>query len=180
MPFPGPSSSSLTRRLLGPLLLVGLLCVGAGTWLTQRHLEEILREQMQARALALATAVVTAGEVSTTPVDFQRFVSAIGWERQVVLATVIAGSPPRVIASTNAGSIGQRWHELRDPAGEAVREALATPESARFLEDGEHRTSCDRCCSRPARGGRPPSPPQCWSASTPGRCPRCITRRCAA
>jgi signal transduction histidine kinase/CheY-like chemotaxis protein len=111
-----PTAPGLRRKLMLPLMAGGLAMMALaaiGTrWLVHGDLERNALE----RALALAHAVEFAAETLHSNADLQRFVSAIGAERDIELISVSAGEPPEIVASSRSAWIGQRLAALPDHA----------------------------------------------------------------
>ena len=87
----------MSFKILGPLLLAGLVVSGGVAWLTEQNLSRTLGEQMVGRAQMLATAVNCGTGTLSDPVERVRFINALGGQPDIRLIVVAGGKPLRVI-----------------------------------------------------------------------------------
>ncbi len=117
-----PVSRSLRRKLLLPLLLLGVVLAAATAWGIYAQFQNQMVGRVRMRAEMVAHAVNYAAESISTPGELQRLVTAIGAEEEVNQIVVVGGRPPRVLASTRSAWLGVALGEL--PAA-GVAEGLA-------------------------------------------------------
>lgn len=99
--------SSLTRRVIPPLLLVALSLAAWDVWVASRHVRSELAEEHERRAQAVATNIDALLDVIDRPEQLQRAVAALGTERDVLSIRITAGDPARIVASTRFAEIGR-------------------------------------------------------------------------
>ncbi len=97
---------SLGFKLMVPLLLAGSLLAGLVAWLNHRVVERRLEEDGVKRGLSVAHAVALAAANSSHAADLQRFILALGAEPEIDRIVLASGTPPRIIASTQADWVG--------------------------------------------------------------------------
>ncbi len=81
-------------------------------WLNHRLVERYLEESGSTRAIAMAHAIALAAETSSSAVDLQRYVSALGAEPDFDGIVIVAGEPPIVLASTHNEWVGRPLDQM--------------------------------------------------------------------
>ncbi|MGD9692572.1 MAG: PAS domain S-box protein [Phycisphaerales bacterium] len=105
----------LPRRIL-PLLLLAALCTTA--WelhSTKQSLTDEFNLERLRRADAIAAIINASADVVDHPEKLQRIVAALGAERDVHAIWIIAGDPPRVVASTRFADVSAPATALAPP-----------------------------------------------------------------
>ena len=91
---------SLKSKLLLPLLLAGTVLCLVVLWSIHLTFQDSLTDKLRQRAELVANIVNYAAESISHRGELQRIVTAIGADKDVLEIVVVAGNPPRVIAST--------------------------------------------------------------------------------
>lgn len=110
--------NSLHLKLLVPMLCGGLFLAAIALQVTFRWADLVLEQRLQAHARLVANAVDHAAQALGHEEDLRRYVFAIGAEQDVNDIVLVAGDPPRVIASTTSARIGELLSSL--PEGDGV------------------------------------------------------------
>lgn len=119
---------SLSAKVVGPLALAVLATVGFVQWQSVRNEDADLERLARARGAAVMAGL--AREAATAPTAIQGLVAAAVARGDVVEATIAAGSPPAVAASS---SPGERKLDLDVLPDDEVRTDLL----AALADDGE-------------------------------------------
>jgi len=133
---------SLELRILLPILGVGLLFAAASGTILYNLFQAHAKEEMTRWAVSLADSVNYAAESSHGPPELERFVTALGAERDVDEIVVVAGQPPEVLAATAMAWWRQPLGGIPHPALKAqVREAIDQGTNARWHRGGAQLTA---------------------------------------
>ncbi len=150
---------SLHVKVLVPLCLLGVVTIGACTWVVNDTLSKRLELAMRRRAAVLLDAVTDAAGVVDEDSELVRVVNSLGGLHGVKWILAAVGEPPTVIASTRNAWIGRPVDRFvgadRSIAGEiaAVRETHETL-AVMNRPAKEFRSAAPILLSN--RGGRPP------------------------
>ena len=91
---------SLKSKILLPLLLAGAVLCLLVLWGIYLVFQDSLTDKLRQRAELVANMVNYAAESISRAGELQRIITAIGADKDVLEIVVVAGNPPRVIAST--------------------------------------------------------------------------------
>ena len=131
---------SLRRKLVFPLLLIGVAVAGLTTWQLQLSSRRQWSELALRRAELVAHMVNYTAESVSRAGELQRVVAAIGADEGILAIVVVGGQPVRVIASTRGVWRGKL---LTDLPGEEVADdlnlAMQTRSSHQHFNEAEHR-----------------------------------------
>jgi PAS domain S-box-containing protein len=128
------AARSLRRKLLLPLLLIGVAFAAATVWGIYAKFHKQLAERLRQRAELIANSVNYAAESVSRPGELQRIVTTIGAEEEVSLIVVVGGHPARVLATTRNAWLGQALTELPvKEVAEDLEEAIQTRQSQHRL-----------------------------------------------
>lgn len=134
-----PAPRSLKRKLLLPLLLVGVVIAILAVWGIQRQARKQLETQLQQRAELIAHLVNYAAESISRPGELQRIVAAIGADPDVLAIVVAGGEPARVLASSRTAWLGKLLAELPgEEFGDDLRKAIRIHTSHHHFNGAEH------------------------------------------
>ena len=107
---------TLRLKLLGPILILGLLFSMIGGWIITRRYNSLVEEQLYRQTRSIAYAINYAADSLESENDLKRYVLAIGAERDVNHIFVATGMPPRIIAGTYNEWIDKDFSQLeKDP-----------------------------------------------------------------
>ena len=153
-----PSRTDVTRfrslrvKIIAPLAAACVIMVAVSVVLTVRLGEVQARKRLAERAEVAARVVNYAAETVEDPRDLQRLVNSLGSELDVTRIVVVAGSEPRIIASTRNEWVGRL---LRDVPGTGIDEDLADSIARRATVFHEHDGSAEIECIIPLLVTRP-------------------------
>ena len=130
--------ASLRYKLFFPLLLFGIIAAIVVPYATYRTVVEQIEAQGIVRAQGVVRAVNYAAEAIDSVAGLQRFIMALGAERDVDMIAIVAGSPAEVVASTSYGLLGRARSALLDDAGsvEVVEQVLTDHRDHIAFESG--------------------------------------------
>jgi PAS domain S-box-containing protein len=111
-----PRPESLRRKVLLPILVAGALTLALGEWATFGVMETLVVKQLSERARVMAAAIATVIESVDSLAELQRVTTAMSVEHEVRHVVVVAGNPPKVIASDERAWSGLALADLPDPA----------------------------------------------------------------
>jgi diguanylate cyclase (GGDEF)-like protein/PAS domain S-box-containing protein len=128
---------SLHLRILVPILVIGVLFALTGGTLLYSLFKAHAKEEMTRWAVSLADSVNYAAESSHGAAELERFVTALGAERDIDEIVVVAGRPPEVLAATSMAW----WRRPLDTIPHSalrtqIRQAIAEGPTARWRHDG--------------------------------------------
>ncbi len=115
IPFAGLfAGGSLRGRLLAPIVATSVFVSAAGIALVLDGMRSNYEARMRQECALLLAAVANSVQAAPSPEDLQRFVSAMGAERDVETLLIAAGTPARVIACSKRAWVGQLVSALPD------------------------------------------------------------------
>ncbi|MCC6651000.1 MAG: PAS-domain containing protein, partial [Candidatus Eisenbacteria bacterium] len=115
IPFAGLfAGGSLRGRLLAPIVATSVFVSAAGIALVLETMRTNYEARMRQECALLLAAVANSVQAAPSPEDLQRFVSAMGAERDVETLLIAAGTPARVIACSKRAWVGQLVSALPD------------------------------------------------------------------
>ncbi|MCC6671097.1 MAG: response regulator [Planctomycetes bacterium] len=123
-PFRPLLSFSLRRKLLLPVLVLGLGGIGAA-FLTLRALDHAVQEEGRRRTETVARAIGEAAARVLTRTELQEYVSAMARGDEVDRVLVAAGDPPLVLAEHRSDSPAGDPPAPHPPADDSLAKALA-------------------------------------------------------
>jgi len=103
---------SLKSKILLPLLLAGTVLCLMVLWGIYLTFQDSLTDKLRQRAELVANMVSYAAESTSRAGELQRIVTAIGADKDVLEIIAVAGTPPRVIASTRFVWLGKPLTDL--------------------------------------------------------------------
>jgi PAS domain S-box-containing protein len=120
--------ASLRYKLFVPLLLFGIIAAVVVPYATYRTVLAQIEGQGVVRAHGVVRAVNYAAEAIDSVAGLQRFIMALGAEKEIEMIAIVAGSPPAVVASTSYGWVGRARPAQLDVVGgaEIVQRVLAS------------------------------------------------------
>ncbi|MEI6716091.1 MAG: hypothetical protein WCO60_20260, partial [Verrucomicrobiota bacterium] len=96
----GLFSGSINREFALPLLLAGVLGGACAFLMIPERSEQIAVQKLEERAQLLANTLGVAAEIISVPGNLQRVVASAGADPGVLEILVAAGSPNRIVASS--------------------------------------------------------------------------------
>lgn len=125
----------LRQKLLLPILLLGSIFAGVTVWGVYDRLQQQLLDRLSLRAELIVSAVSYAAEGNAHSGELQRTVAALGAEPEVAEITVAAGSPARVLATTQHVYLNKPLSALRRRDSTAdVELALHTQQAQQYYD----------------------------------------------
>ncbi|MDD3352410.1 HAMP domain-containing protein [Zoogloea sp.] len=109
-----PRFLSLRWRLMVPLLAVWLGSMVLAVAVLYLGILDRFQGLVGQHARMMATAVQSAAETAREPEDLHRFVAALGASRDMEKVVLVAGAPPRILASSDHRLSGQLPEHLGD------------------------------------------------------------------
>ena len=103
---------SLRRKLLLPLVIIGVVLTALAIWTANQRLRQQLIEKLSYRAELIANMVNYAAEGLSRSGELQRIVTSLGAEYEVETVLVVAGTPGHVLASTKSLYLNKPLEEL--------------------------------------------------------------------
>ncbi|MBI5505918.1 MAG: response regulator [Deltaproteobacteria bacterium] len=137
---PTPVARSLRRKILQPLIVVGVALSLAGVWGTYVVSRNLVISKVRLRAELLANSLNYAAESISRQGELQRVVTALGAEKEVSLIIVAGGHPARIMASTRVAWLGEPLDTLPvDNAADDFARAVRTRHSSSHYHGGTGR-----------------------------------------
>jgi PAS domain S-box-containing protein len=125
--------------VLAPILLVGVGATAVISVIAGSMSYEQFRHQLEERGKLIAHTINYAAESINRTGELQRIVSAIGAEHDVTLIVVVAGTPPRVIATTRNAWLDHPLSELPlADVAEDLNHVLTTRTSSSHVHEHSH------------------------------------------
>ena len=149
---PSERFRSLRVKIIAPLAAACVVMVVAAVVVTVRLGELQARKRLAERAETAARVVNYAAETVEDTRDLQRLVNSLGSEMDVTRIVVVAGSTPRIIASTRNEWVGRL---LRDVPGTGIAEDLADSIARKATVFHEHKGEAEIECIIPLLVTRP-------------------------
>lgn len=130
---------SLRRKLLLPLIFVGIIFTAGVILLAQIRFQQLLVEKLAVRAELLANTVNYAAEGLSRAGELQRIVTTLGAERDVNLILVIVGTQPaRIVAANKTAFLGKTLDQVINQDKDIenhVQAALQSKEKATHFDN---------------------------------------------
>ncbi|MEI7657396.1 MAG: PAS domain-containing protein [Phycisphaerae bacterium] len=149
---PAPSFRSLRVKIIAPLAAACVVMVALAVAATVRLGEMQARKRLAERAEIAARVVNYAAETVEDPRDLQRLVNSLGSELDVTRIVVVAGSKPRIIASTRNEWVGRL---LSDVPGTGIDEDLSDSTASKGTVFHQHQQASEIECIIPLLMTRP-------------------------
>ena len=105
-------ANPLRRKLLQPLLILGIFLIGLAIWTSHQRLLLQLTEKTFYRAELTANVVSYVAEGVSRSGELQRIVTSLGAEHEIETIVVVGGNPRHVLASTKTIYLGKPIGEI--------------------------------------------------------------------
>jgi hypothetical protein len=140
--FKHPIQKSLRRKLLLPLIFVGIIFTAGVIFFAQIRFQQLLVEKLAVRAELLANTVNYAAEGLSRAGELQRIVTALGAERDVNLILVIVGTQPaRIVAANKTALLSKTLDQVISQDKDIenhIQEALQDKKKITHLDDAQN------------------------------------------